>query len=861
MSTKEYGCLLCSGKSAKFDGTCPSCGAPINLSADLLTLTIEGMRVTEVLGRGFYGWTLKVEDELPQAFAVKIIPSHRIKAGRNPLQEPRSLVQCSPHRNIARFVRSFTTTLSLRETEVEAACMVFDYVPDAQPLRGFIESPPADLGRADVVAVLSGIAWGLTRMHARDLWHNDLHDDNILVRPVARDEGAAHRFEAVLIDFGSTRPLILDRPNEHERGDYYYLGKHIYGLLDAFQRVRFPKLTQVDRSLVTSLRRLAHRLMDRDASRRADRPEEIAAAIDGAQAESSTGHARPPFEVMHAETKLSFRYPLGNSNALNLKPQDIVLLFRDRLRWISQIERSETVVIVGPRGCGKTMLLRHLSIQNQAWPRRDESRPEDVATRLTQAPFLGFLVSCYDIRSPFLRSGYKYLQDSAPETAEDFCREYFNGQFALEVIRSLVWLRIERMAEISGANLHALARTLNDLLGESVGGRRANACADIDVVMERLEKRVVDLSNLLRPEDYLPSNLCRSDVLLLLARAIRTIPLAESRDIYFMLDDYSVTVVQEFVQRAYNPVLFNPSSEIRVKITSEGDGPELGDTLSRQYREGRELTRVNLGEVYFSASEQAGREFLEEVLQARCKETGHGSVARLKELMGEHPDEGQFGAYICKIAAHGHSGKGSGRAGDARFFGFGLLCRLCSGDVSYVIELLRALVGDDWASIREPLTAAAQDLIVKRFARQQLRDLKRTPPHGEQLHEFAVRIGVLVRKYLLASTEKKTKDERLRIEIEGAGCLSGDALAIHRGLLRHSVLVDGGYGKSRRGEPTRKLYIRRLFAPCFPFSPNRKGCIAISVATYEKWLRHPTSIGPGLSEDEEGFSLDGRQQH
>jgi len=731
--------------------------------------------------------------------------------------------------------------------------MLFDYIPDAQPLRRFTELPPADLGRADVVAVLSGIAWALTRMHGRGLWHYDLHDDNVLVRPVASDEGSTHRFEAVLIDFGSTRPLILDRPDEHERGDYFYLGKHIYGLLDAFQRIRFPKLSQVDRSLVTSLRKLAHRLMDTDVSRRADRPEEIAGEIDRALAESSTGHARPAFEVMQAESELSFRYPLGNSNALNLKPQDVVLLFRDRLGWTSRIERSETVVIVGPRGCGKTMLLRHLSIQSQAWPRRDEARPEAVATRLSQTPFLGFLVSCYDIRSPFLRSGYKYLQRRAPERAEDFCREYFNAQFALEVIRSLVWLRIEGMAEISGANLHAVARIVNDLLGESVGGKRANAWADIDVVMERLEKRVVDLSNLVRPEDYLPSNLCRSDVLLLLARAIRTIPLGESRDIYFMLDDYSVTVVQEFVQRAYNPVLFNPSSEIRVKITSEGDGPELGDTLSRQYREGRELTRVNLGEVYFSASEEEGREFLEEVLQARCEETGHGSVSQLKDLMGEHPHEGHFGAYICNIATHGHSGKSRGRAGDARFFGFGLVCRLCSGDVSYVIELLRALVGDDWASIQEPLTAAEQDLIVKRFARQQLRDLKRTPPHGEQLHEFAVRIGALVRKYLLASGEKKTKDERLRIEIEGAGCLSGDALAIHRGLLKHSVLVDGGYGKSRLGEPTRKLYIRRLFAPCFPFSPNRRGCIAITVATYEKWLRDPTSIGPGLSEDEGGF--------
>src|SRR5260370_17255743 len=73
MSTKDFGCFCCSGKSIDARGTCPNCGAPIDVSADLLSAAIGEYRPKRVLGRGFYGWTLQVEDQL-QAFPLKVLP-------------------------------------------------------------------------------------------------------------------------------------------------------------------------------------------------------------------------------------------------------------------------------------------------------------------------------------------------------------------------------------------------------------------------------------------------------------------------------------------------------------------------------------------------------------------------------------------------------------------------------------------------------------------------------------------------------------------------------------------------------------------------------------------------------------------
>jgi hypothetical protein len=352
-------------------------------------------------------------------------------------------------------------------------------------------------------------------------------------------------------------------------------------------------------------------------------------------------------------------------------------------------------------------------------------------------------------------------------------------------------------------------------------------------LIDRLETRSVFLSNLPDPDKYQSSSLANDNTLARMSRALHAVTWISQKQCWFLLDDYSVTVLSPFVQRAYNPVVFRLSSEVRVKVSSEGEGPLLLDTFQRKYREGRELTKLNLGEVYFRATEEEGRKFLEEILQGRFKATKKGSLEQLQRVLGEHEHGKNFGEYIKQQA----------RPGDARFYGFRLLCSLCSGDVSFVIELFRILVGERWDEPSLRIDPIDQDSLVKRFAHQQLADLQRCDECGPKLHDFAVRVGSVLKQYVLNSTPGGRVDERLRIEIEGSGELSEDAQAMHDALLRYSVIVNGGFGKSRSGLQTKRFYFRRMFAPCFPFSPARRGTIALTVQEYERWLREPSIIG------------------
>jgi energy-coupling factor transporter ATP-binding protein EcfA2 len=658
-------------------------------------------------------------------------------------------------------------------------------------------------------------------MHSRNLWHYDLHDDNVLVRSVLPDENLAESYEVKLIDFGSARTFRGDQPEGGTRSDYVYLAKHFYSVVAAFERTHEDHLSAVDRAFAMILRRIAHRLSDTNISRRDLAPGDVVRQTREALAQSSTTDLFPSFKEMRQQLTTSLAEPLGNTNALTLAPQDIALLFRDSLGWFTQMRKSEAVIVVGPRGCGKTMLLRYLSLASQARPRKNETTHTAVASRLSKTPYVGFMASCGELRTPFLRSSYRKLQENDLARAEDFCREFINAHFAVEVVRTVAWLHHEQLATISEEDLEPLNATVAALLG--VKEHNGRGSSGLHTLIELVERKVISLSNLPEPNTYRPSGFCRDDVLLQLAKAIRTMPWAREKEAWFLLDDYSVTVLPDIAERAYNPVLFRLSDQIRVKISSEGDGPVLEDSLKRKYKEGREYTKVNLGEIYFRSSESRGQAFFEEILKARFEAVGKGSLDKLKSMLGEHPHTQGFGTYICDCS----------RPGDARFYGFGLLCRLCSGDVSSIIELMHLITRGRWETGSGRITSAEQDENTKRFAQRQLADLRRTPECGPHIYEFSSRLGNLLKHYLLASKGKPKADERLRIEVEGTGEFSPAARAMHDAILRHSVLIDGGSGKSRKGLPTRKLFFRRLFAPCFPFSPSRGACVPLTVEEYE----------------------------
>jgi hypothetical protein len=414
--------------------------------------------------------------------------------------------------------------------------------------------------------------------------------------------------------------------------------------------------------------------------------------------------------------------------------------------------------------------------------------------------------------------------------AEEFCREYISTSFIHETLCALLWLHTEKLASISHEDIQIIVTKVREFM--SMDFPDIASISNLIDLIEFLGKRVVELSNISKTGTFKGTVFSRDDLLVLLSKGLRAMKWIQRKKIFFLLDDYSPTILPDLAIKAYNPVLFRKSNHFKIKISSEGDGPTFTDSLGRIYREGRDFVRVNLGEIYFDHSDSQCTQYLENILDARFGETKVGSLDDLKTILGRHEHSSNFGRYICEQA----------RPGLTRFYGFDVICRLCSGDVSYLIELLDEIVRGRWDDRVQPETAFEQDKKIKKYSRRQLDSLRSTPEYGPVLHAFAEKVGNLLKTYLLTSSNPNSPDERLRIEIEGEGDLSPEGKIIHSELLKHSVLIPGGGGKSRGGLPTRKYYFRRLYAPCFPFSPNRGECIALTWSEYNLWLKDPSQI-------------------
>jgi hypothetical protein len=202
----------------------------------------------------------------------------------------------------------------------------------------------------------------------------------------------------------------------------------------------------------------------------------------------------------------------------------------------------------------------------------------------------------------------------------------------------------------------------------------------------------------------------------------------------------------------------------------------------------------------------------------------------------------------------------------AYYHGWETICRLCTGDVSNVLEVMARLyeqcnVGETTKSRVPP---AHQDEVIQSYAFQYMNKIKGIPGCGERLFAIANAFGNmaarLLREVPLIARGKARSDpyQLLRIELDEGYVQAThaaleqntawgekrrerreDALSLWKLLQRHCIFVDAEEGRSRRNTLAGKVILRRIFCPAFRMSLVNSESYTIDQANWEAFCSDP----------------------
>ena len=155
------------------------------------------------------------------------------------------------------------------------------------------------------------------------------------------------------------------------------------------------------------------------------------------------------------------------------------------------------------------------------------------------------------------------------------------------------------------------------------------------------------------------------------------------RPVYFFIDDYSSPKVTRPLQMNLNRLFMQRSAACFFKLSTESPVSfAKSDIDSKIYVESREFILHNLGIVYLHADLSPKIIFIEDVFRRRLAGTSSAFPAReLSELVGSN-DAQSSNEDARQLRA----------GGKMEFWGKECLCKLCSGDIHYVISLVGEMV-------------------------------------------------------------------------------------------------------------------------------------------------------------------------
>jgi serine/threonine protein kinase len=798
----EISCVFCGVKNTTENEICTNCSNIIDIQKSFIGQKLSSYKLTKYIARGFYGLTYKAEDIYSgKEFAIKLISKKAYEYyDKDFASEAELHGKLNDIISIVRYIGAGEHKININLIELEFYYIISEWV-NGLSLKNYLETSIITID--DILTASKDLFLGLQIIETNNLWHNDLHAENILIEEIGDLQQKLYNRSTnkvfKIIDIGS---MTFKSPDSVKLfNDVAKVGQHIIEMTK--NCLNNTELSKGDKVFLFYLEDICSQLIDEGPTRRINSANEALSLIEVAFMSSRTHKDE---EIQELDSP--FRYINANDipSAWLLKN-----MFSNKLTYFQDIISigSQSQLITGPRGCGKTMLLK-----NMRFITLYDSQEQNNVSFFDDLHYIGLFISARKEFGNYLVSYRKMLWSKN----EQLIFLYFNLLVTLELL-SIIY-RITRdkyFTKESFSNLNEFLKSRFNIKYSS-----------ILTIQEKLRKIstliIADQinGNFVTIENSSPKYLI--DLFSEFKKA--TNPLLSTKEIFILVDDMSLPRIPEYIQKALNPCIFNTGANYKTRITAHSDGLVLTDLGNDIYKHNRDLQEINLGYEYWKLSNdyQFCIKSFDDILEIRFKLANNDNFHGLEQYLGtnkiQSPAKNIGDLYDQK------------KLRTFKYFGAEMFIQLCSGDISYLIDLLGRM--DRLNEHKYPISLQTQNSTIRNYARNELRSLQDIKSeNGINLYEIAFYFGIWSKTMAF-----NKKDDYLRLEVS---LVEEDKFvkSVLRELLCYGIFIDAGYSNDSQGNTAKKLLFRRIFTPAFPTTFIDHSTFAITKKHFCDFIKNP----------------------